>query len=170
MLNSSLLTSKRIDNQFFLLYQLLTSFSPSQYPERRTLASYPANFAPPWKKYPTAVGPNPVKSPLVPSEATIFLPADKSESLASAGSIWILVLTTSIAARQRSLGSHGIGPRYIGGKSKWDRGDGVDKMEMRLTGHTTMRPDPLALSKLQGAKQLTGYSIEHRPRRKYCNP
>lgn len=79
-------------------------------------------------------------------------------------------MTTSIAARQRSLGSRGIGPRYIGGKSKWDRGGGVDKMEMRPTGHTAMRPDPLALFKLQGAKQLTEYSTKHQPRRKYCNP
>jgi len=72
-----------------------------------TDASYPANLAPPWKKYPTAVGPNPVKSPLVPSDATIFRPADKSESRASAGSIWIRVLTTSMAICQSSFFAYG---------------------------------------------------------------
>ena len=72
-----------------------------------TDASYPANLAPPWKKYPTAVGPNPVKRPLVPSDATIFRPADRSESRASAGSIWIRVLTTSMAICQSSSFAYG---------------------------------------------------------------
>lgn len=67
---------------------------------RLTAASYPANLAPPWNRYPTAVGPKPVKRPFVPSAATIFLPATRSELPFNAGSIWIRVLTTSIAAYQ----------------------------------------------------------------------
>jgi hypothetical protein len=99
MLNSSFLAPKSIDNELFLTSQPPNFHSPLHPSSigQLTEASYPANLAPPWKKYPTAVGPNPVKSPLGPSEATIFLPADSSESRASAGSIWIRVLTTSIA-------------------------------------------------------------------------
>lgn len=41
--------------------------------------SYPLNFAPPWTRYPTAVGPKPVNSPLPPSAATILRPAANIE-------------------------------------------------------------------------------------------
>jgi hypothetical protein len=107
MLNSSFLTPKSVNNELFLPYQHSNSTSSTSFHHHRrpaqgsrTEASYPANLAPPWKKYPTAVGPKPVKSPLGPSDATIFLPADSSESRASAGSIWIRVLTTSMAVCQ----------------------------------------------------------------------
>lgn len=77
-------------------------FCPSAWRHRETptAASYPANLTPPWKKYPTAVGPNPVSKPLVPSAATILRPAVSNELRARAGSIWIRVLTTSIAVGQ----------------------------------------------------------------------
>jgi len=147
------------------------------------------NLPPPWTRYPTAVGPNlsekererdqlelsaaielsvfayPVKSPPVPSAATIDRPAWSMDFRASAGSIWILVLMTSMASSG--------GREEAEESTNRERRDEEEEGRARRTSHHSMSSAGLvnetgtvSKKKLYGISQRSRNAVELRCREK----